>query len=487
MPSYAKKFNLRDKALPEVWEIAKQELAQAGCPWRLRLIRTYPWIRVRHFVKGEIVDDFKIDGLVWYDPQHIRQARDLCLAAQSLGEWPLDDAQASPDLSQLTWPSLCARTHTFLRGYYLKQGSRQGYEQDLRLRIAKLPEPVTAEALKDWVLEATLPAREPQFKRRELLLVNIDKAIQELDLKKTVQDLRDYRKAKCGGAQAKQHQVKADKVRVLPEDQAIQDWLDGLDKEYAGLPFYRLLFAYCATYGLRPHELWHMEGMTKEGWLIIPGGPKPDADGRCWKTKSKATHECPPIPHAWLDRYKLRENLEPFQQALRDRWAVKWAPIYKENNAGEMVNTGFTMPANNNQLGQYPAKLFQQRPPGLKQAKPGPPPVTALVAPLAEGEGFESVVPYDFRHCYAIRAAVHPETINFPLYKQAEWMGHSEDVHRDHYLKWITRRRQEAGIDAEIKQWGNYDQQQDTGASEREQALEAKIEKLQRALNAALS
>ena len=487
MPSYAQKFNLKDKALPQVWDLAKQELAQAGCPWRLRLIRTYPWIRIRHFVNGQILDDFKIEGLVWYDPEHIRQARDLCLAAQQLNEWPLDASESNPDLSALTWPSLCSRTHTFLRGYYLKQGSRDGYQQDLKHRISKLPGPVSIDALKDWVMEATLPDRVDQFKRRELLLVNIDKAIAELDLKETVAQLRAYRKTKCGGAQAKQHQVKADVVRVIPDDQLIQDWLDGLDRDYAGMPFYRLLFAYCATYGLRPHELWHMEAIDQNGWLVIPGGPQPDSDGHAWRTKSKAPHKCPPIPFAWLDRYKLRESFADFQQALRARWKIRWAPIFAEDNSGQRVDTGFTMPANNHQLGQYPCKLFRGRSLDLKRRNPTPPPVMPLIAPKADGKGSDQVVPYDLRHAYAIRAAVHPETINFPLYKQAEWMGHSEDVHRGHYLKWITRGRQEAGTEAEMMQWGSLPSEVADGPSEREQALEAKIQKLQRALDAALS
>lgn len=486
MPSYAQKFGLKDKALPPVWDIAKLELAQAGSPWRLRLTRSYPWIRVRHTIDGQIVDDFKIDGLVWFDPEHIRQARDLCLAANQLGEWPVDASEGNPDLSALTWPSLVARTNIFLRGYYLKQGSRSGYEQDLKHRIIKLPEPVSVAALKDWVLEATLPDRAPQFIKRELLLVNINKAINEIDLTESILELRKYRKSKCGGAQAKQHQVKSDVVRVIPDDKLIQDWLDSLTREYAGMPFYRLLFAYCATFGLRPHELWHIEGFTSDGWLIIPGGPHPDADGRCWLTKSKAAHRCPPIPHAWIERYELRENLDAFKQALKTRWPIRWAQIIRENNLGEQVVTGFTMPENNERLGQYLGRLFRGRSKGVKDLRPGPPPVTPLIAPKADGDGFQQAVPYDLRHAYAIRAAVHPETIGFPLYKQAEWMGHSEEVHRSHYLQWITRSHQEAGTGAEIKLWGSVPLNEVEGPSEREQALEAKIQKLQRALDAAL-
>jgi hypothetical protein len=58
------------------------------------------------------------------------------------------------------------------------------------------------------------------------------------------------------------------RVRVIPSDDDLQHWLDRLE------PFHRWVFGCIATYGLRPHELWHAEGIDGQGWISIPGDMK---------------------------------------------------------------------------------------------------------------------------------------------------------------------------------------------------------------------
>lgn len=448
------KFDLRNKAVPAVWQIAKQELKAARCPWRLRLNKNYPWMRVRRFEGGQPAEDFKLESLFWFDPDDVREARDLCLLAQRLGHWPEEDVKPKVDLNNLSWEAVSIRTLKHLKDHFYKEGSRKHYEAYLKHQISLFTEDFSIDKLTDWVKEATLPDRVGEFRRRVLMLNHIDLAIPEIDLADEIYELRKIVKAKLSGARAKVAKIGRDKVRVIPQDSDIQNWLDSMDKEYSGLKFYQLMFAYIATYGLRPHELWHIESINDDGWLTIPGGDRPDGGGHSWRTKSAFTHQCPPIPSAWLDRYQLRENLEPFKQAIRQRWPIRWRAVTRENSKGIKVDTGFSVPTNNALLGRYVSKLLKKRAPSSKQPTPGPATIEPLMAPLAVGDGTAELVPYDLRHSYAIRAAVHPETINWPMSQQAEWQGHSETVHRDTYLKWIDQARRDAGISAQISAMG---------------------------------
>ncbi|MGA0983554.1 MAG: hypothetical protein ACO3ST_02535 [Burkholderiaceae bacterium] len=480
MASSSEKFALHEKRVPPLWDLAKKELAAAHCPWRLRLIKAYPWIRVRHTVAGEIVADFKVEGLRWYDPDDIRMARDLCLKAQKDCQWPIKEKE--PELEGMTWQALAARTIRHLQDHFIKAGSRKHYIADMKYRIATFDGSVSEQRLKEFVTECTLPDRRHEYQKRCLTLHHINKAIAEIDLDPVIKELRKIYSDKMTGAKAKLAQVGKDKVRVIPSDNQLQEWLDSIDTEFEGIRFYQLTFAYLATYGLRPHELWHIAGINSEGWLTIPGGPQPDDAGHCWRTKSKASHDCPPVPAHWVERYGLRQNLDTYLQVLRNRWRIKWAPIIRENAQGLMEDTGFTVPENNHQLGRYVGRLLTPRPaiPCGRQPTELPPTVQPLIAPLASGKGVDRLLPYDLRHSYAIRCAVHPETIGWPMSAHAEWMGHGEALHKDTYLKWIDRARKDAGISAQMALLAPKGADQAPDLAQENQELQAKIAKLQR-------
>ena len=208
----------------------------------------------------------------------------------------------------------------------------------------------------------------------------------------------------------------------------------------------------------------------------------PDEDGHCWRTKSKASHDCPPVPAAWVERYGLRQNLYTYLQLLHNRWRIKWAPIILENSQGILTETGYTVPENNHELGRYIGKLLKPRPAPVKgkQTREIPATVTPLRAPLANGKGTESLLPYDLRHSYAIRCAVHPETIAWPMSAHAEWMGHGEALHKDTYLKWIDRARKDAGISAQVAMLAPNAGAEPTDLERQNLDLQAKIAKLQK-------
>lgn len=56
--------------------------------------------------------------------------------------------------------------------------------------------------------------------------------------------------------------------RRIPSTEAIQEWLDQVIEED---PLWGWVFAMIATYGLRPHEVWHIDGLPDEHGLITIG------------------------------------------------------------------------------------------------------------------------------------------------------------------------------------------------------------------------
>jgi hypothetical protein len=81
-----------------------------------------------------------------------------------------------------------------------------------------------------------------------------------LDLTAVLQRLRDMRPK---GAAEKIRKASSMRVRVIPTDEELQHWLDRLE------PFHQWVFGCIATYGLRPHELWHAEGIDRQGWITL--------------------------------------------------------------------------------------------------------------------------------------------------------------------------------------------------------------------------
>ena len=423
--------------VPALWRIARQELQAAKCPYRLRLIRSYEWIRVRETRGGQVVRDFKLDGLRWSSEDDIRAARDLCLTAHQRGAWP-DSRHGEALQNALSWPEVGERLVTHLQRHFNKVGSASGYLGDARHRIPSLQGPVQASVLRDWVLAMPLPDRASTYRQRIFTLHHINLCIDDLDLENVIASLRLNYKKKMTGAAAKASRVRNDDIRVIPTDDEMEAYLDILTGQYNGLPFDQLFFAYMTTYGLRPHELWHMESIDDDGWVKIPGGPEPDADGHVFRTKT-GTHFAPPVPSAWVERYRLKENFSHFLSVLRERWTIRWVPVVREDAGGVRRETGFTMPANNHLLGHYANKQFTR---GA---------VPRLIARKARGDEQAAALPYDFRHSYAIRCALHPETQAIPMEFHANWMGHGLELHEKVYLRWINQERKKAGMKQRLK------------------------------------
>ena len=257
--------------------------------------------------------------------------------------------------------------------------------------------------LQAWTLEHDPRLQLKSFNRRIETLSQIHRS-GLMDLTVVLQHLRDMRPK---GAAEKIRKASSMRVRVIPSDEDLQHWLDRLE------PFHQWVFACIATYGLRPHELWHAEGIDSQGWISIPGD---------MKTKT-GEHFAPAVPEAWVDRYGLRTNWDQFHGQLNARWKVRFAEV-----------SGVKIAVNNVAVSNSLYKEFQRK--GLQK----------LWAPVADGNGMDWVRPYDLRHALAIRCATSNETADAFDDDMACWMGHGLDVHRRIYLRWLSASRRKESL-----------------------------------------
>lgn len=382
------------------WALAQRQLAAVHSPWRLWLNDRSAYIWVRHSAASVLIERFSLAPLKRSSAADIEQALEWCLAARKAGRWlgPRPKARARGEGS--SWAELAEAVAAAVIEAIPKEGSRVHLVNDLRRRIAQLPDAPSSEGLKGWVLELDPLRQRRSYNRRLEVLSWIDRVRPELGIGAALLELRARRPR---GAAQRLAAAQGMRVRLVPGDGEIENWLDGLD------PFNQWVFAAVAAYGLRPHELWHCQAPDGRGWLTIPGE---------MQTKSARAHFAPPVPAAWLERYRLAAVWAERRAELLKRWPVR----FEERG-------GLAIPVNNAALGQYLRKQFTLRG------------VPRLVAPLADGSGVDWLRPYDLRHAYAIRCATSRECADVDPKEQASWLGHSWEVHQRIYLRWLPPER----------------------------------------------
>ena len=418
---------LAQQQAESAWQHALAVLRRMGCRYRLYSHPRSPYIWVRRAAPGLREERFSLAPLQRHNARDIGLALQQCERNHVLGHWPREQTRAG-----LSWRQLALAVARRVEGSIVKEGSRVHLLNDLKRRVALLRDPPSAEGLEAWVLELDPLTQRRSYQRRLEVVSQIERS-QLLELGDLLERLRRRRPR---GAAVRLQQAQQSRVRVVPSDGQVEAWLDGL------APFDRWVYGVLATYGLRPHELWHAEAPDGRGWVTVPGG---------MVTKSARAHFAPPVPERWLSRYGLARDWQQQQQALRRRWPIRW-----EQHGGVAVAV------NNAALGQYLYKQFTLRG------------VPRLVAPLASGDGEDWARPYDLRHAYAIRCAISPETVMVEPERQAAWLGHSAEVHRRIYLRWLPAERARAAEQEKLEQ-----QRGDLSASEREE-----LEELRRQLAA---
>ena len=211
--------------------------------------------------------------------------------------------------------------------------------------------------------------------------------------------LAELRALKPAGAAKKEQDRRTQKIKAIPEDQNLQNWLDHLEGHV------QWLCALIATYGLRPSEAWHAEGIDADGWIVVPG------DGL---TKTER-HIAPPQPAHWLERYQLKENFEKYQAEVNERWKIRWV-----DRGGQRI------PVNNSEV----TNAFYAQ-------------ISSTGSP-SSGSVMSGCAP-DLRHSYAIRCetSLDEDMLATPSEEFARWLGHTW-THKRVYLRFMTAERKDA-------------------------------------------
>jgi integrase len=370
--------------------------------FRLRRYGRSSFIYVRELVQGVQVREFSLAPLQHRRDEDVERARDLCLEGHRKGQWPAPPSGRS-STSLARWEPLAQACIADIELRICKEGSRVHAVNDLKLRVARFRDPADPQQLLSWAMEVNPLSQLKRFNRRIETISQIHRS-GLMDLTAVLQQLRGMRPK---GAAEKIRKASSMRVRVIPADADLEHWLDRLE------PFHQWVFACIAVFGLRPHELWHAEGIDARGGITIPGD---------MKTKT-SEHFAPAVPHAWLERYQLRQNWDRFHAQLNGRWTVRFSEI-----------SGVRIAVNNVAVTNALYKEFQRK--GLQK----------LGAPLAEGDGMDWVRPYDLRHAYAIRCATSEETADAFDDDMAAWMGHGLEIHRRVYLRWMSSSRKKESM-----------------------------------------
>jgi hypothetical protein len=218
--------------------------------------------------------------------------------------------------------------------------------------------------------------------------------------------------------------LRAPAPRHIPRTEDLQDWLDRvvlLD------PLRGWVMAMIATYGLRGHEVWHIDRLPGEvdgdAEVIEVGSFRSHGDGSETKTGHRFAL---PLPADWLGRYRLNdpEHSRRMLAELRQRHPIRTAErddgtVQFFNNGALSIVLAHWLRNRGREDREIPVKLF-----GYHQPRPLP----GKPRPKARRERCKL---YDLRHAWALRAK---STTTWSTAVKAASMGHSEAVHANRYL-----------------------------------------------------
>jgi hypothetical protein len=218
--------------------------------------------------------------------------------------------------------------------------------------------------------------------------------------------------------------LRAPAPRHIPRTDDVQDWLDRL---MLLDPLRGWVMAMIATYGLRGHEVWHIDRLPGEveadAGVIEVGSFHSHGDGSATKTGHRFAL---PLPLEWVSRYRLddREHSRRMLTELRQRHAIRTAErpdgtVQFFNNGDLSIVLAHWLRNRGREDREIPVKLF-----GYHQPRPLP----GKPKPKARRDRCRL---YDLRHAWALRAKA---TTTWSTAVKAASMGHSEAVHASRYL-----------------------------------------------------
>ena len=433
-------------------------LRSFGVPFRLREHRRSPWVTVYEVLPDRRTRERSLPGIPVSDGAALEQ---LCQRLLTMAR----EGQALDGLLEETrgalvvqrsggmeprWPEICEAVVAYQRGQGVNMNlvgpfRGQGYFRLLPADRAATVEDVrrfalhTSDSLRAHLADATEPllpmATHRQGFRQKREVVSLLRragygAIAPVELSDELKGMVNRKK---------QALVEAGQSRRrIPTTEAIEEWLDAVMDD-DGL--WGWVFAMIATYGLRPHEVWHIDGLPDANGLITVG-----VAARHIKVTKTGFRAAVPLPASWVERYRLggshgEERLAELRSRYRPRFVNEdGLPFDPERDRVKRCD-------NNERLGAICCHKLRSCDARAEFELPHK--LYAWVeTAAAEGRRRaqrrrERCVPYDLRHAYAIRAR---ETTSWSYADVAAVMGHSPEVHRRTYLREISGEQTKAAV-----------------------------------------
>jgi hypothetical protein len=425
---------------------AQARLRMEGCCYRIRAVSRSPFVYVyeldpphrQQVARGcRIQDDQACERLtdVLLDASKDRGDGGPGLDWSCLGQ-DLDQPQAAPSNPSLTWgeirqviqadiapggpkardrnPFVCFRDRGFFGVMY--PDSEPALPEHLELFSLYTPASIQAHRADP---EVPLVPREYNSK----VFYQVIQMVNYL-AKKGISIATPELQERLIGLKTTAGKAKAAKPRFIPRTDDIESWLDQL---VVLDPFRGWVMAMVATYGLRNHEIWHLDALPGEieanPRLISVGSFISSGDGSETKTGHRFALALPDI---WLERYRLNDlhHARAMLDELRRRYPIRTTErsdgciqFHNNESLSRVLSHWFRNSAREDR--ELPVKLY-----GWHQPRQIP----GRSKPRAIRDRCKV---YDLRHAWALRAK---ETTTWSTTLKAMAMGHSEAVHTRRYL-----------------------------------------------------
>ena len=340
----------------------------------------------------------------------------------------LEVEKATP---KYTWDDIYEITIEYLNRTQ-KRSSAKNTKADLN-NLKRNEVRVNWNAIKQWVFKKSLETR--PFKNRldsleqiRIALSNKNGSEPDFIPRPYLDILRDQHNRAVNKQKKYQPNNEFGNIRGIPTKEEAEKYFDSLEDKYE-LEKWCLAFQLC--YGLRNHELFHMEKIKKnkdikdaEKWIYIPGA---------WRTKSKNEHYAFPLYSDWIKKYKLLKNFDEMQKQLRSKASmIIKSSIDKTQDVDPNNKNDLGVCINNDYLGEWISKRLNKVLPPFKASIPTKEGSTNKQAIK------QSITPYDLRHTYAVRLATDKRWSHITIEHAAQAMGHDIATHKKHYQYWIS-------------------------------------------------
>jgi integrase len=429
-------------------------LRLGGLPFRIRERAHSSWLSVYEVLPGGGTKERAVRGYSAADPTAIERLYEkvVALAKEPASfDWAELAGERKPTpLRHPSWPEICQAVVAFQRGQGVNMNlvgpfRGKGYFCLLPADLPATAEDVrrfalhTSESLKAHLEDPSEPlqpmATHKQGFRQKREVVSLLRragfgAIAPEELSSELKGMVNRKKqALVAAGQSR---------RRIPTTEAIEEWLDQVMEEE---PLWGWVFAMVATYGLRPHEVWHIGSLPDEHGLITVG----EAAHHIKVTKT-GFRAAVPLPAAWVERYQLGGATGEQRLAeLRARHKPRY--VNEEGQAFDPSRDAVKRCDNNERLGAICCHKLRSCDAKADFELRHKLYAWVETAPAQGGRKAqrrkERCVPYDLRHAYAIRAR---ESTTWSYADVAAVMGHSPEVHRRTYLREISGEQTKAAV-----------------------------------------